>query len=63
MEISNILIDKNRKDSRLHGSYEFPMATYKVKFEMFLRGFINWHWHEEMQFHIVKKGKIAFYVN
>ena len=63
MEILNIPIDLNKKDSRLHGSYEFPVAVYDTKLENLPRGFINWHWHDEMHFYVVRKGKIAFYVN
>lgn len=62
MDIINIPIDVNRKDSRLHGSYEFPIATYDTKFEDLPCGFINWHWHDEMHFYVVRYGKVAIQV-
>lgn len=62
MDIINIPIDVNRKDSRHHGSYEFPIATYDTRFEDLPCGFINWHWHEEMHFCVVRYGKVAFHV-
>ena len=63
MDIINIPIDINRKDSRHHGSYEFPIATYDTRFENLPCGFINWHWHDEMHFYVVRHGKIAVHVN
>ncbi len=63
MDIINIPIDANRKDSRHHGSYEFPIATYDTKFEDLPCGFINWHWHDEIHFCVVRYGKVAFHVN
>ena len=63
MEIFDVPIAQNRKDSRLHGSYEFPVAAYDVKLENLPQGFINWHWHDELHFYIVKKGRVAFHVH
>lgn len=63
MDIYNIPIDSNRKDSRFHGSYEFPIAVYDTKLENLLYGFINWHWHDEMHFYVVNKGSVIVHVN
>jgi AraC-like DNA-binding protein/mannose-6-phosphate isomerase-like protein (cupin superfamily) len=63
MEILNIPIGVNKKDSRIHGNYEFPVAVYDTKLENLLYGFINWHWHDEMHFYMVRNGRVAFYVN
>ncbi|MCR2043043.1 AraC family transcriptional regulator [Anaerosalibacter massiliensis] len=63
MQIKDIQIDENHKETTLHGSYDFPMAVYVNQLDKNVLGFINWHWHEEIQFSMVTKGEVEFLVN
>lgn len=62
MQVYNIKIDENKKEKTNHGIYEFPIQIYESFLEKNVLGFINWHWHEEMQFCLVTKGEVDFYV-
>ncbi|MBU5439589.1 AraC family transcriptional regulator [Tissierella sp. MSJ-40] len=39
------------------------MAVYVNQLDKNVLGFINWHWHEEIQFSLVTKGEVEFLVN
>ena len=56
-------INKDLKETRLHGTIEFPMAIYFSVLNEYAMGFINWHWHDDMQFCYVIRGAVKFYVN
>ena len=56
----NVYDDKREK--KLHGTYEFPVAVYHYVMSDFALGCINWHWHEEIQLALVTHGKIRFSV-
>ncbi|GAA0696530.1 AraC family transcriptional regulator [Paraclostridium ghonii] len=60
MQIHNIIIDENQKETTKHGSVEFPIAIYSTQINKNILGFIDWHWHEELQFCIVTKGTVSF---
>ncbi|WP_332236750.1 AraC family transcriptional regulator [Sporolactobacillus sp. KGMB 08714] len=63
MQKKEILIDENHRETTLHGSYEFPMAVYVDQLDKNALGFVNWHWHDEIQFSLVTKGDMEFCVN
>lgn len=63
MQTYNIIIDKNKKETTQHGSFEFPLVIYTTQINKNILGFIDWHWHEELQFCIVTKGVVHFNVN
>jgi AraC-like DNA-binding protein len=63
MQITNIAIDRNRKETTKHGSFAFPLAVYCSVLSRNVLGFINWHWHEELQFCRVTTGSVRFFVN
>jgi AraC-type DNA-binding domain-containing proteins len=63
MQKYNIIIDKHKKETTQHGSYEFPLAIYTTRIVKNILGFIDWHWHEELQFCIITKGSVQFRVN
>lgn len=63
MQTYNIIIDENKKETTKHGSFEFPLAIYTTQINKNILGFINWHWHEELQFCIVTNGIVDFNVN
>ena len=63
MQTNNIINNKNKKEVTQHGSFEFPITVYKTKISENILGYIDWHWHEELQFCIVTKGNINFNVD
>lgn len=63
MQIATIQIDKNYQEKTLHGSYDFPIAVYLTQLDKKVLGFVNWHWHKEIQFSLVTKGEVEFFVN
>lgn len=63
MQVYDIPIGENKKEETLHGSYEFPMEIYETKLCKNILGFINWHWHDELQFCFITEGRVSFYVN
>ncbi|MDT8899796.1 AraC family transcriptional regulator [Anaeroselena agilis] len=63
MQITDIRIDANRRETTLHGSYDFPVAVYLDQLDKNILGFVNWHWHEEIQLSFVTKGQVEFRVN
>ncbi len=63
MQITDIRIDGNKRETTVHGSYDFPLAVYLDRLDKNLLGYVNWHWHEEIQLALVTKGEVAFHVN
>ncbi|MDR7866579.1 MAG: AraC family transcriptional regulator [Sporomusaceae bacterium] len=63
MQITDIRIDKNNRETTLHGSYDFPVAVYLDRLDKNVLGFVNWHWHDEIQLSLVTKGQVEFLVN
>ncbi|MEM5779883.1 MAG: AraC family transcriptional regulator [Lawsonibacter sp.] len=63
MQVINILIDQNQMETTRHGSFAFPLAVYQSVLSQNVLGFINWHWHEELQFCYVTAGAVRFFVH
>ena len=63
VQVLNIPIDSNQMETTLHGSFAFPIAVYQQVLNRNVLGYINWHWHEEIQFCCVTKGAVSFHVN
>ena len=63
MQLLNIPIDQNQMETTSHGSFSFPIAVYESILAKNVLGFINWHWHEEIQFCAVTAGAVSFFVN
>lgn len=63
MQIIDIPIDQNQKETTVHGSFSFPIAIYQQILARNVLGYINWHWHEEIQFCCVTQGAVTFCVN
>lgn len=55
--------EKVKRDPTVHGTSDFPMGMYDTYFDDDFLGFVQWHWHEEIQFCMVTKGAFAFSVN
>lgn len=63
MKTTHIFIDQNKKERTRHGTIEFPLAIYTEHIKENILGFIEWHWHDEMQFCVVTQGAVEFEVN
>lgn len=63
MQIKDIHIDQNRMETTQHGTYSFPMAIYYDVISNNVLGFVNWHWHKELQLCYVVEGKVSFCVS
>jgi AraC-like DNA-binding protein/mannose-6-phosphate isomerase-like protein (cupin superfamily) len=59
----NIIIDKDGRETTQHGSFEFPLVIYTTQINKNILGYIDWHWHEELQFCVVTKGSVQFTIN
>lgn len=58
MQKTEIITDKNQKELITRGSLPFPCAVYYSDITKYVTGDIPWHWHEELEFFIVDKGRI-----
>lgn len=63
MQIYDIPIDRDKKEVTRHGSRDFPLAVYATRIRRNILGFIDWHWHEELQFCVITKGDVLFHVD
>ena len=61
MQVFNIPIDEEQKETTIHGSFDFPLAVYDSVMSRNVLGYINWHWHEELQSCLVTLGTIDFF--
>lgn len=63
MQIFDIPINREQRETTKHGSASFPLAVYYSVMSKNVLGFTNWHWHDELQFCLVVQGSICFFVN
>jgi len=62
MQATKIEVNNNLQETAKHGSYDFPLAIYTDKFNLFEDGYIRWHWHKELQFSYSLYDKVVVYV-
>lgn len=60
MQVYNIPIDSDRRETTNIGSFGFPVVAYHTVLSRNVLGFINWHWHEALQFCRVTDGEVDF---
>ncbi len=58
MQTYDIHIDGTGHELTRHGSAAFPLAVYTTIVSKNILGFIDWHWHDELQFCLVTKDSI-----
>lgn len=63
MQIYNIPINDDKMETTRHGNTEFPVAIYETVLIKNILSFVNWHWHNEIQFCLVTSGSVQFIVN
>lgn len=60
----NISIDSvSGQELTQHGTPDFPVMVYHTVFRDNVLGYVNWHWHRELQFCIVTRGAAEFFVS
>lgn len=62
MQATKIEVNNNLQETVKHGSYDFPMAIYTDKFNLFEDGYIRWHWHKEIQFSYSLYDKVVVFI-
>ena len=63
MQIYNIDINENKMETTSHGTDDFPVAIYETILRKNILGFVDWHWHSELQFCYITSGRVNFTVN
>lgn len=58
MQVYDIHLNKQRREETRHGSFALPLAVYTTVIRRNVLGFVNWHWHEELQFCLVTRGAV-----
>ena len=59
----SIRVLDDQKEIKQHGTEEFPVAVYHYVMSECILGYINWHWHDEIQLCVVTKGRMCFQVS
>lgn len=62
MQVTNIPIAGNNRETTHHGSQDFPLAIYNSVMSRNVLGYTPLHWHEELQICLVTRGTIRFRV-
>ncbi len=62
MQATKIEVNDNLQEIVKHGSYDFPLAIYTDKFNLFEDGYIRWHWHKEVQFSYSLYEKVVVFI-
>lgn len=62
MQVTNIPVSKDHRETTRQGRPEFPIAVYYSVMSSNVLGYTKLHWHEELQFCLVTRGKIRFFV-
>lgn len=58
-----IITNKNQKEIKEHGSYQFPILISNEKLSKYEFGSFLWHWHPEIEITLVRKGQIIYKIN
>ena len=56
-------IDREQKEIKRHGSYEFPVLVSYERLSYFDTGEFPWHWHPEIELTLVMEGEIDYEAN
>lgn len=63
MQVYNIPLDNTHQETTQHGNFAFPLAIYTTQINKNILGYIDWHWHHELQFCVILRGEVEFFVN
>jgi AraC-like DNA-binding protein/mannose-6-phosphate isomerase-like protein (cupin superfamily) len=62
LQVYEVQTAGNLKEIMKHGSKSFPLAIYKTLLRRNKLGYVQLHWHDEIQFAVVTKGRVQFTV-
>lgn len=62
MKLNKIKVDSNLLETVSHGTIEFPMDVYRDDFSKYYMNVISWHWHPEIEFVVVLKGRVEYHI-
>jgi AraC-like DNA-binding protein len=63
LQVYEVQTTGNLKEIMKHGSKSFPLAIYKTLLRKNKLGYVQLHWHDEIQFALVTKGRVNFTVD
>ena len=55
--------DVTKREQTQHGDPSFPVIVYHDSLRKSTLGYINWHWHPELQYVYVTEGRVRYLVN
>ena len=58
MQITEIITDETLREIREHGTPEFPFEYYLDDIDEISQGYVEWHWHNEIEWAWVESGKV-----
>ena len=63
MQVYEVITTNDLKEIMKHGTNLLPLEVYKTSLNKTRLGYAQLHWHDEIQFAYVLKGKVIFNVN
>ena len=63
MQVTNILTDHTLMAVDLRPSADYPIRFYLDVMDELEQACIRWHWHPELEFNVITKGSIEYYVD
>ncbi|MHC1771940.1 MAG: helix-turn-helix domain-containing protein [Flexilinea sp.] len=58
-----IIRNENLMEERVFGDYSFPLEIFYNILSIFEHGFVDPHWHSELEFTIVQNGEMEYQIN
>lgn len=62
MQVFDIPINSDRMETTWMGTFDFPLAVHENDLKKNVLGFINWHWHYQLQLTYVIRGTISVFL-
>ena len=55
--------EKNQKEIKRHGNYEFPVNISPESIQSYEQGYFLWHWHPEIEITKIVSGEMEYHIN
>ena len=62
MQVTHIQRDHTLKAVELQSTADYPIRFYLDVMDDFEQTCIHWHWHPELEFNVITRGTIEYYV-